>query len=457
MAELADIPKGAKAVAVEDDPYFSGRGDLTADLLEYTEVTEMRWPKSIESIDKMRRDAQVTSVFMGLTVPIWEYPWAINPNGAEDEVVERFADDISLRIMGQSEIDAPVGRTRNRFNFEDHLRHTLLALLYGHMFFEQQGYIEEDGETDNLRWRLKKLFPIMPRTIGKIEIKRDGGLVGIRQNIGARRGVLWEPPLIRVGQLVGYIWGMEGANWLGRSLLVPVHKHWLLKDRELRIDAIKHERTGAGVPIIEAAPGATSSELARLDVMAQRYKVGEASGGAIPAGTKFRLQGVEGATSDVLASIRYQDEQIAQAFFMEVKTLGQSAYGSRALGETFAGMASPIQRAIAKWVTRTFNEHVAEDWVDINFGGDYGCPLLTHRDPREEDPALVDPDAKKAQDLLDATDEIDNLSNTEVAAGTFVMNLPESEREALRSARAHARAVIDRTPAHRRPRPHSRV
>jgi hypothetical protein len=31
-------------------------------------------------------------------------------------------------------------------------------------------------------------------------------------------------------------------------MLRPLYKYWLLKDRMLRIDAIKNERFGAGIP-----------------------------------------------------------------------------------------------------------------------------------------------------------------------------------------------------------------
>lgn len=434
--DLVDPPKGAIGLAISGGNTWPGLPAGTHVLMESdAEVMALTWPTSIITFDKIRRDAQAAACFASLTTPIRQYPWAVDPNGAEDEVVEKFADDVSLPIIGQEE--RPIGRTRNRFNHDDHLAHALLALLYGHQFMEQQGYVDDD-----LNWRLRKLFPIMPRTIGQIEIQTDGGLVGIRQNLSTRPGSI-NPPLIPVRQLVAYVWGKEGPNWRGRSLMVPVYRHWLIKDRLLRVDAVKHERTGAGVPIVEAGPGASATEIARLDAMAQAFKVGEAAGGAVPAGTKFRLVGVEGATSDVLASIRYQDEAIAQSFFQEVKTLGQSAYGSRALGETFAGNAIPIQNAIASWYARTTNEHVIEDWVDWNFGGDYGAPRLVWQDPNAEVPTDEDgANVEVAKNILAATHTLAALASKEVAPGIAVLNLPEKERRDIESARDWAIGIL---------------
>lgn len=361
--------------------------DLTGVLMDTeSEVAALTWPQSVITYHKMRRDAQITSLYNGLTIPIRAFPWSIDPNGADDDCVQNLAYDMGLPIVGEDP-DKPIGRRRNRFSHDEHLQHALLALLYGHMFCEQYGEYDEStaGDTGDLAvdfpiWRLLKLAPRMPKTISEIKVARDGGLVSIRQHGGARPGEAEAPP-IPVSQLVAYVWGKEGANWFGRPLLESLYGPWLIKDRLKRVDAIKHERTGAGIPIIEAPPGASVTEIQRLDAMAQRYKVGEAAGGAIPAGTKFRLVGVEGATSDVLASIRYQDEAMSNGFFQEVKTLGQTAYGSRALGLALAPFFVVAQQSVALWYERITNEHVIEDWVDINYGPDAPAPRLVHEDP----------------------------------------------------------------------------
>lgn len=422
-------------------------------------VSALLFPTSIDTFEKMRRDAQISTMWNGFTIPIRRYPWMIDPNGAEDIVVQKFADQFALPIKGAPD-DAPVGRSRNRFNHDDHLYHVLLSMIYGMMYFEQFGEILDDPDTPSgFGWHLQKLSPRMPKTISRIEVEDDGGLKAIRQ-WAAKRGQL-EPPPIPVSQLVAYVWQKEGANWYGRSLLIPLYKNWLIKDRLLRVDAVKHERTGAGVPIAEAPPGASAGEIQALDKMAQRYKVGEAAGGAIPAGTKFRLVGVEGATSDVLASIRYHDEVMAGGFFSEVKTLGQSAYGSRALGETFATLMNMAQEAVANWYARITNEHVIEDWVDWNFGGDYGAPRIIYTDGKNGEviPGVAqstDKTTLEAQKALRSTVDVQaaadayRVEHGKDAEGDFFvqygMAISTDELAAMRRVRAQAIEIIEKSP-----------
>jgi hypothetical protein len=52
--------------------------------------------------------------------------------------------------------------------------------------------------------------------------------------------------------LVAYVNDQEGDNWIGRSYLRPLFKHFVRKDRLLRVDAINAERNGPGVPLAYA-------------------------------------------------------------------------------------------------------------------------------------------------------------------------------------------------------------
>jgi hypothetical protein len=95
----------------------------------------------------------------------------------------------------------------------------------------------------------------MPATISEIQIARDGGLEYIRQHPSGQSGFsektnlyALQSPQIPVDRLVAYVNDQEGGNWIGTSWLRPLYKHFLRKDRLLRVDAINAERNGAGVP-----------------------------------------------------------------------------------------------------------------------------------------------------------------------------------------------------------------
>lgn len=321
-------------------------------------VPELTWPSSVRVFDRMRSDSQIEGLYAGLTWPITRYTWLVDPNGARDEIVAGISEDLGLDIKDDQ--PKPVRRQKGRFNFTTHLRDALLALYYGHYGFEQVGAIEADG-----LWHLRKLAPREPRTILQINTAPDGGLVSVRQSINPKPLGLGDFPEIPVDRLVWYAWQKEGANWVGRSILRPIFRNFVSKDRLMRIDVINHERAG-GVPIVKSAPGSNPQEIGDNAALAQAFRVSEHGGGALPPGADLAV--VRGSSSDVIKSIEYHDQQMARRFLMMLMQLGQTNVGARNLGETFWDFFQLGQEGVADWFMGVFNEHVIEDWVDWNYG-----------------------------------------------------------------------------------------
>lgn len=324
---------------------------------------ELRWPRSVTVYDAMRsQDAQVASVLRAVTLPVRRTPWRIDPGGASPEVVRLVAEDLGLPIVGEN--PEPATRTRDRFSWPEHLRQALLMLVFGHMYFEQVYRIEQG------RARLRKLAPRMPRTIESVDVADDGGLVSITQ-VSAKAGRQQRP--IPVDRLVAYVHDREGGNWLGKSLLRPAYKHWLIKDRLLRVQAQTIERNGMGIPVYEAAQNET--DLSKGLAMAKAWRSGESAGSATPHGAKLRLAGVEGALPDANPAIRYHDEQIARAVLAHFLNLGTQT-GSWALGTTFADFFTLSLQTLAQQVADTATQHIVEDLVDLNFGESEPAPRV---------------------------------------------------------------------------------
>lgn len=331
-------------------------------------VNELRWPKSIRTYDRVRRDAQVAGLMRGMTLPIRRMRWMLDPNGARPDVVEDLAADLGLEVKGAEARPRP--RTARRFSHDAHLAEVLKTLVYGHSFFEQVGEIVEG------KWRLRKLAPRPQKTISKIDIARDGGLVSITQAFAI------EAPAIPVSRLVAYVWDQEPGRWTGNSMLRELYRPWLLKDRVLRVGAINIERAG-GVPYAVAPPGATEAEMAALHEAARAFRVGETAGGAIPFGAELKFAMAAGGDK-AIEFVRLQNEEMSRGLLMMFMQLGQTETGSRSLGGDFIELAADVQETIAGWYAGTFNEHVIEDWVDWNVGPDEQAPLLVfepHPDP----------------------------------------------------------------------------
>jgi hypothetical protein len=327
---------------------------------------ELVWPQSVGVYDAMRRsDAQVASVLRAVTLPVRRTPWRIDPAGASPEVVRFVADDLGLPIVGEGP-PSPPPRVRDRFSWPEHLRQALLMLPFGHMFFEQVYRVDEAGE----RAHLRKLAPRLPKTIESIDVASDGGLISITQYSTMTEKAQTPIP---VDRLVGYVHDREGGNWLGSSLLRPAYKHWLIKDRLLRVQAQTIERNGMGVPLYEGAE--TETDLTNGLNMAKAWRAGESAGSAIPNGAKMRLLGVEGDLPDANPAIRYHDEQIARAVLAHFLNLGTQT-GSWALGTTFADFFTLSLQTLAQQIADTATQHVIEDLVDVNFGESEPAPRL---------------------------------------------------------------------------------
>jgi hypothetical protein len=337
---------------------------------------ELQWPLSVQVFDKMRRsDGQVMAGLRGLTLPIRRAPWRLKPAGARDEVVAQISEDLGIPIEGQKKVETTRRRERGRLSWEEHLRDALnLGLAVGHMGFEAL-YSIEGG-----RARLRKLAPRFPTSLAKINVKPNGDLESIQQwPMGAGPGMtgfgnMGKP--ITSDRLVWYAPDREGANWQGVSVLRAAYKHWLLKDRLLRVDALKHERNGLGVPIVIMPQGVPITEVGKYEALAQGYRAGEKSGGALPHGADLKLKGVDGNLPDTLASIRYHDEAMLRSTLEQFLQLGSTQTGSRALGDSFIDFFQLALDAYAGFYAEQATQQIVWQWVDLNEGIDANAPEL---------------------------------------------------------------------------------
>lgn len=358
---------------------------------EAEQIPDLKWAPygrgAVGVYSKMATDPQIHGlVAWGLMMPLRRFKWFVDPNGATDRTAMAFAGDLNLPIRDQPR--DTTGRTKNRFSHDDHLRHALLAPgRYGHMFFEPV------GEIDGGWFRLRKLGPRMPQSIDRIEVDEHGDLAGIMQRGGG--GVLGGPAVnygvveIPASRLAPYVWEREGSQWTGRSLLRSMYGPWLVKQRLIRVDAIKHERNGMGVPITrqtvpEVNPNAQRDALA----MAESIRAGEVAGASLPYGFEVKLEGVSGSLPDTMASIRYCDEAMAKALMMMFVNLDQ--HGSRALGDSFVDFFKLTQDAVADWYVDTTSMHVGEPYADYNDGLESNAPRIGYDRDEHEELAVAD-------------------------------------------------------------------
>lgn len=380
------VPLSEQGYATQAAAWWSPIDDLE-------ETPELIWPKNIEVYDRMRRqDAQVISVLRAVTLPIRRTGWWIDANGARDEVVQLVADDLGLQIRGRE--NRAVVRTRDRFSWPEHLRLALLMLVFGHSPFEQVYRIDATGHA-----RLRKLGWRPPRTISKVDVAADGGLIALEQHGAAGTS---KTTRMDVDRLVVYTNDREGGNWLGSSLLRPAYKFWMLKDRLLRVQAQTVDRNGMGIPVYEGAePPITGGltereEWAKKDLehglgIAKAVRSGNNAGASIPHGAKLTLMGVTGDLPDADKPIRYYDEQIARAVLANFLNLGgDNSKGSYALGETFADFFTLSLQTVAQDIATIATQHIVEDLVDLNWGENEPAPRIVFDEIGSRHPATAE-------------------------------------------------------------------
>jgi len=356
---------------------------------------DLQWPNSIRVYDQMRNDSQCQGLYLGATAAIKRYIWYLDPNDCDPGWCDLLAADLNLPVGLDAAVEAAqTGQKRGRLlsfqkpNWMNHLDTLMKAMQYGHYYFEMVGEITNDAPGGGEAWRLRKLGPRHPRTITEFVVNKQSELISIKQGWGDlnRRGVWNENAYeISADHLVRYIWDGEPGYHVGRSIYRPMYRNWLIKDRLLRVDAIKHERNGVGMPIIVGPEGASAQQLMDLDKMAQEYKVGERGGGALPFGSKLTLQGTQGALPNTVASIRLQNEEMARSMLMMFMQLGQTETGSRALGQSFIDWFTLQQEMIAEWVVDTANHELFGFWWRTNVDAEAEqAPMIAYWKPDGE-------------------------------------------------------------------------
>ncbi len=447
-AETA-LPAVARPTVVSEKGYtFSGMrtGWMQGGIDDDEQVPELVWPLSVEVYDQMRRaDPQVGAVLRAVTLPVMRTSWRIAPNGAKKRVVRLVADDLGLPVLGEE--DRPVLRTRDRFSWATHLQHALLALPFGHAFFEQ------DYRFDGTYQRLHRLGWRPSRSIKHLEVAADGGLVYLEQHPLPGSNTA-EGPRIDIRQLVAYVNEREGGNWLGKSLLRTAFKPWLLKEEAERIQQLTTIRNGLGVPDYEAPPIPESLketeerrvwEQAAINVGAdivRNLRAGQTSGVSRAPGSKLTFRGVEGTLPDTDKQIKSHNEEIARAVLAGFLTLGgDNSTGSYALGDTFLDFFVMGLQVEAQIIADVTNQHVIEDLVDINFGSSEPAPRLVFDEIGASHPAT----AAALKLLVDA--RIIEPDEPLERATRIAYNLPAKDASTLRPVPVATKQTVETTGA----------
>lgn len=347
----------------------------TSDLWTYSlgdvleTVPDVLWPTSIQTFAQMRRDPRLTAILAAYKLPIERANWTLDPTGCRSEVVKLVADDLGLPVAG---VDKPGAARVRGVSWAEHLRLALTTLDFGHAGFELL------ADTSSGQARLVGLLERPQTTISTIHVDRQGALTGVSQDSRGED----KPPEIAADRLCWYSREREGTNWAGISLLRPAFAPWLLKREAQRVLATSVRRFSMGVPTVEWAAGTnpTPAQQAAALQVAQQARVGDQAGAALPPGAALVLRGLSGSTPDALGFIRWLDQQMSQMALAGFMDLGDTANGSRALGESFVDLFLLALQSTAEQLADTITRQVAARIVAWNWGESEPVPAVTVAD-----------------------------------------------------------------------------
>jgi len=349
-----------------------------------------------------RSDSQVISTLRAMTLPIRQAQYSVEPGSDDSKDVEiaEIIEDNLLRGM--------------TITWDDVIRHALLMLPMGFSPLEKIWEIR-----DNMLY-LRKLDPRLPTSVEGWEYdekkKRTTAMV--------QRDSSWTKFTVPMEKLLIFTSDKEGDNWEGTSVLRGAYKGWYIKSALEKINAIKHERYGIGVPVGHMPPNIVegTKEWDDMRAVLEDLYANEKSYIVLPDGYTVDLLGMskDSKGTDIIPDLKYNDEAIAKAALAMFINLGTTETGSRALGGSFIDLFLLSLQAYAEYIVEVMNRFLIRDWVNANWGVVDKYPMLRVAQIKDLDPVVIAELVKAG--VIGADDEVENAVRGSV-------RLPEKKEE----------------------------
>jgi len=324
-------------------------------------LDELTGVNAIGVYDKMRRnDAQIRGTLYAVMLPIRQAKWYIEPASEKPEDIE-IAQRIQDNLFNEMSI-----------TWDDFLRQSLNYLTFGYSVFEKVFKLYDDGKI-----MLRKLAPRQQATIYRWYNDKDDNFAGIQQYV--QRGDSGDYDYIDIWRekLVVFTNDQEGNNYEGISVLRSAYKHWYIKDKLYKIDAIGHDRWASGIPVMTEPENVNDGDRARVATILKNLHSREKSYIHNPHGWEFDIKEKSGSNDSIIKSIQHHNEEISKNILAQFINLGTTSSGSRSLGESFEELFMQSLNAIGAYITDKMNRFVIKQLVDMNWKvKDY--PKLKH-------------------------------------------------------------------------------
>src|SRR5262245_8500878 len=193
-------------------------------------------PRGIALANRMRKsDGSIRSILQTIKLPLLRATWRVSPadpNGGDEK-------DKEIALFCQKALFTADHRIES---WDTVLRHTLLMLDFGFSCLEKVWTQDEKG-----KYVLKRLAVRLPQTIKDFQVNSDGTLKNVIQE-ASKNGRL-QTLTIPAKYACVLSYEKEGDNYWGTSLLRFIYSHFFYKTEMYKIDAVRLDRFGIGIPV----------------------------------------------------------------------------------------------------------------------------------------------------------------------------------------------------------------
>lgn len=330
--------------------------------------------RAVKIYDKMRRtDAQLRAMLQVIKLPLRGATWAAIPPSGGDPVDKQIAAFVNQSLFDDDAMDDPWDYT---------LRHILMQLDFGFSVLEKVWRVDDDGF-----YRLRRLAPRLPKTIREWHVERNGKLKAVVQyapvpkpterpaNTPARvrydTTVSFEYITIPANYLCVFSLEREGDNYEGWSVLRTVYRNWWYKDQAYRLEGVRLDRYGVGIPVAELdlEHGLTPKQLEKLADVLKAIRANEKAFIVAPPHVRFRIlpEGGQGGVHGADKWIEHHDSQIARNVLAGFLQMGRDPRGTLGFGSRLTDLFISSLSGVAAGIAGDLKQQVVRQLCDLNF------------------------------------------------------------------------------------------
>lgn len=351
---LADPPKKTSS---RREIGFTGTRNYSGTITDEEYNVDLKDTKAIPAYRKMRMsDAQINATCMVYELPIRAASWVIEP-GSNDNVDMEIAEFVENQLFNNL-----------NFTFDSFLKNALKYLQFGFYVFEKVLKITDDNKVG-----LKKLAVRKPETIEKWMIDKETGDLDYVEQFAATPAGSFKRVNIENSKLLIFVNDQEGGNYKGISFLRSVYPNWKCKQLLLKIDTIRHDRQGLGIPVADLPVDAQEGDEAKLRDMLENLRAHQKQ-----YIIKQKDQVIEwmdmkaSSTTNPLESIKYHNQEMSNNILAQFMELGQAGTGTYALGKELRDMFNLSLLSITNYIAGVLNGGIEgrtliRELVDLNW------------------------------------------------------------------------------------------